>query len=100
MSVDIQEKHRSIIKGILTKPERKDLAVYVFGSRTKGTAGKYSDLDLAVDNDGKPMPPQTILHLLIDFENSLLPYKVDVVDLNNISAEFKSVILPDLHKFN
>ena len=96
MSLDIQEKHRAIISEILAKPERKGLAVYAFGSRAKGVAGKYSDLDLAVDNAGHPLPSRAMLRLMIDFENSLLPYKVDVVDLNNISAEFKSVILPDL----
>jgi predicted nucleotidyltransferase len=63
-------------------------------------AREYSDLDLAVDNNGSTIPPKVILRLMLDFENSLLPYKVDIVDLNNISTEFKSIIAADLVKLN
>ncbi|MDR2428683.1 MAG: nucleotidyltransferase domain-containing protein [Candidatus Margulisbacteria bacterium] len=100
MSLAISEKQLATIKQILTKQKLGDGAAYVFGSRAKGTARAYSDLDLAVDNNGDTVPPKTILRLLLDFENSLLPYKVDVVDLNSISAEFKSLIAADLVKLN
>jgi predicted nucleotidyltransferase len=89
-----------LIKQILAKQKLETGAAYVFGSRAKGTAREYSDLDLAVDNNGNTIPPKTILRLMLDFENSLLPYKVDVVDLNNISTEFKSIIAADLVKLN
>ncbi len=41
--LQIESKHREIIQNILGKYSRK---FYVYGSRVKGTAGKYSDLDL------------------------------------------------------
>ncbi|GBR74090.1 putative nucleotidyltransferases [Candidatus Termititenax aidoneus] len=100
MSLAISEKQLALIKQILARQKFKAGAAYVFGSRARGTAREYSDLDLAVDNNGGAIPPKTILRLMLDFENSLLPYKVDIVDLNNISAEFKSLIIRDLVRLN
>ncbi|MDR2431836.1 MAG: hypothetical protein LBD99_06260 [Candidatus Margulisbacteria bacterium] len=46
------------------------------------------------------MPPKDLPRLSLDFENSLLPYKVDIVDLNNLSPEFRSIIKIDLIRLN
>ncbi|MDR1452716.1 MAG: nucleotidyltransferase domain-containing protein [Candidatus Margulisbacteria bacterium] len=100
MSITIEENHLLLIRKILANSDFRDAAVYIFGSRATGKARQYSDLDIAVDNFGQPLPPRTLLRLSIDFDNSLLPYKVDVVDLNNISPEFQSIIKKDLVRFN
>ncbi|GHT53461.1 hypothetical protein FACS189446_0920 [Bacteroidia bacterium] len=58
--------------------------VYVFGSRAKNTHKSGSDIDLAV-MDGN-LPIKTLLRLKNDFEESSLPYFVDIVnyaDLKN-----------------
>ncbi len=69
--------------------------VWVFGSRAKGTTRRGSDLDLAIDN-GAPLPPAMAAHLADAFEEAPLAYKVDLVDLHNISPEFRALI--DAHK--
>lgn len=39
-----------------------------------------------------------MLKIKNEFENSTLPYEVDIVDLNNISEVFKGHIINDLVK--
>lgn len=92
--MDIEARHLEIIKNILKEliPTAK---VYVFGSRAKDSAKKYSDLDLAIDlNQGK-LDLSIMAKLCSVFEQTTIPYKIDIVDLNNISSEFKNNIEPD-----
>ena len=70
-------------------PER---AVWVFGSRATGTAKKFSDLDLAIIGD-QPLSLHTQATLSDDFDDSNLPFKVDIVDWATTSDTFKAIIL-------
>jgi predicted nucleotidyltransferase len=70
----------------------------VYGSRANGTAWKYSDVDLALLNSKGKIPISTISKLSLDFEESLLPYKVDIIDLHTVSDAFKKAIETDLVK--
>jgi uncharacterized protein len=51
--------------------------VMLFGSRAKGNFNAGSDIDLAIINEG--VSEKTIQSLLSDFEDSTLPYFVDVI---------------------
>ncbi len=72
-----------------------DHAVYVFGSRAKNRAQRRSDLDLAISGSER-LPLDLYLDLKEDFLQSDLPYFVDVVDLHDVTPEFKHLIEPDL----
>ena len=62
-----------------------------FGSRVRGNARKYSDLDLAIV--GKKRLDWRELEALRDaFAESDLPMQVDVLDWNAVSDEFRAVI--------
>jgi predicted nucleotidyltransferase len=99
MNLYIEQRHLELVKKILTDNlKNAGVTVYVFGSRATGRAVKYSDLDLAVDYSGAELPFEIYTKLKNAFENSLLPYKVDIVDLNTISEEFKNNIKNDLVK--
>lgn len=90
-SIAITAEEFLIIKNILHKHLPLDAKVWVFGSRAKGTIKKSSDLDLVVDM-GKPLTLKILANLDEDFTESILPYKVDVVDWNAISDPFKERI--------
>lgn len=92
--MDIEARHLEIIKNILKEliPTAK---VYVFGSRAKGSAKKYSDLDLAIDLNQDKLDLSIMAKLCSAFAQTTIPYKIDIVDLNNISSEFKNNIEPD-----
>ena len=68
--------------------------LYLFGSRAKGRARKYSDIDLAVDSP--ELTDKIKSDLEIYFTDSTIPYEIDIVDLNNISEKFKNIISDDL----
>jgi predicted nucleotidyltransferase len=93
-SIDIKIEDKKIIIGILNKHLPKTTTVWVFGSRAKGTAKKHSDLDLAIQTI-TPLSSKILANLKFDLEESDLPYKVDIVDWNTLSAAFKQHIEHD-----
>lgn len=74
MSLQLEEKHLNIVKKILGKyPYR----FYAYGSRVKGTARKYSDLDLCYQEE---VPLSVISQLREEFTESNLPFEVELVN--------------------
>jgi predicted nucleotidyltransferase len=82
----LEKRHLAIIKSILSK---YPYPFYAFGSRVKGNCHPLSDLDLCFM---EPIPPNIISHLEEDFEESDLPYRVDIVNWQTCSQEFRSAI--------
>ena len=93
----LEERHIHFIINILNKNINNIAKYYVFGSRSKGDYKEYSDIDIAIDS-GKKIEDNVMSAIMTDFENSTLPYKVDVVDLNSVSEDFKNLIKDDLKK--
>ena len=58
-------------------------AVYIFGSRAKGSFKEGSDIDLAVINEG--VDTMTIARIKGEFEESSLPCRVDIVSYPDIN---------------
>ncbi|MBY0281679.1 MAG: nucleotidyltransferase domain-containing protein [Alphaproteobacteria bacterium] len=59
----------------------------IFSSRAKGTATRRSDLDLAIDTN-IPLTSKEKTRLKDAFYEYTLHYKVDIVDMRNVSATF------------
>ncbi|MDX2002534.1 MAG: nucleotidyltransferase domain-containing protein [Chitinophagales bacterium] len=75
-AIGLTERDMLAIKNILSKyPDIQE--VKIFGSRAKGVHRLFSDIDLAI-TQGTP-DVQQIAALKADFEESSLPYKVDVL---------------------
>jgi len=70
----------------------KSYKVFVFGSRATNTNRKYSDIDLGIMGP-KPLSASAYVSLKQDFQESDLPYRVDLVDFSNVSDKFKQVSL-------
>lgn len=68
-----------------------DREVWVFGSRAKGTAKPFSDLDLAILGT-QPLSISTMAELADDFSESDLPFKVDIVDWATTTEIFRKII--------
>jgi predicted nucleotidyltransferase len=83
------EQVRAILKEHL--PGR---AVWAFGSRATGgrMLKRFSDLDLAVEGE---LTPREHAGLAEAFDESLLPIKVDLVELGLVDAEFRQRIEKD-----
>ena len=68
-----------------------DYEVRVFGSRVRGTARQYSDADLAFIG-AKSLSTDQLIRLKEAFENSALPFHVDIVDWRRATAAFRASV--------
>lgn len=91
--VDLRPDHWEIVRGILQK-HVPQYEVWAFGSRAKGSAKPYSDLDLAVITR-QPLPLTIAANLADDFSESDLPWKVDIVDWATTRESFRKIIEHD-----
>lgn len=94
LSLDLSTDHRRIVLDILDAHLPAAAAVWAFGSRVSGRARPYSDLDLAIDAGRRLTIDETSL-LREAFDESDLPYRVDIVDWQAISPDFRSLIATD-----
>jgi|LauGreSuBDMM15SN_2_FD.fasta_scaffold24162_2 type I restriction enzyme S subunit len=86
-SLDMDSKHLSIVKDIL-KQSISGKLVWVYGSRIRGTSKKHSDLDLVVFG----LDSKKFSELKEAFEESNLPFRVDLLDWNKIPESFQNNI--------
>ena len=63
-----------------------------FGSRINETSKDYSDLDLALVGAAK-LDTAVMGNLREAFEESDIPFRVDILDWHSISKEFQKIIL-------
>jgi predicted nucleotidyltransferase len=89
--LNLSDAQLSLLRQLLRK-HIPGVTVWAFGSRVKGTAKAWSDLDLALIA-GQVLPQQQLFKLQDALEESDLPFKVDLVDWHDISAEFQQLIL-------
>lgn len=88
----IEERHLKIVRDILS---HYPYTFYAFGSRAKGHAKRTSDLDICYF---EKIPFNTLCHLDEDFEESDLPFKVDIVDGLSCDEKFLKQIQSDIVK--
>lgn len=64
----------------------------LFGSRATGNARRFSDIDIALDAGGKPVPIALMVRLMSLLEESHIPFRVDLVDMQGVSAFVKESV--------
>ena len=73
---------------IVSTISEKGITVLLFGSRAKGKAFTTSDIDIGIISRKRNV--DKLLALLKEkIENSNIPYKVDVVNLQAVSEKFR-----------
>jgi type I restriction enzyme S subunit len=89
-ALDLTPDQWRIVHDILQRsvPEYE---VWAFGSRARGEAKRYSDLDLAIITT-QPMSLSRSAALAEEFAESELPFKVDIVDWAVASDTFRQII--------
>lgn len=91
--IDLNPRDRAEVVRIL-REQAPELEVWVFGSRVKGTAKPYSDLDLALITR-QPLSLDKTARLKEAFDESDLPIRVDLVDWAATSESFRKIIEQD-----
>ena len=87
-------EERAIVQGILARHLPPDVRVYVFGSRARGTTKRWADLDLSLEGDA-PLSLAVLGDLREAFDESLLPWKVDLVDRTTVDEVFGRIMDED-----
>lgn len=91
--IHLEAQENKIVQGALAKyPYR----FYVFGSRATGKNRQFSDLDLCYLES---ISPRDLSNILTEFEESDLPFKVDMVDFNKCSKDFQGYIKKNMVSF-
>ena len=90
MNLQLEERHHKIIQQILIK---YPYHFYAYGSRVKGTAWKYSDLDVCYQEE---VPLSIISQIREQFAESNLPFEVELVNWEHMRPKFQELIKKDL----
>ncbi len=88
--IDLAPEHLQLVRDILSAHVPHS-TVWAFGSRVTGRAKSYSDLDLVVRGT-TPLTISQLGTLREAFEESTLPFRVDVVDWQSITPIFQGII--------
>lgn len=90
MGIDAAPKDLDAVRAILARhvPDRE---VRVFGSRVTGPVKPFSDLDLVLMGD-EPLDLLTRAALVDAFDESDLPFRVDLVEWASTADAFRELI--------
>ena len=88
--IDLQAKHLREVVEILSRYV-PTFDVWAYGSRVKGTTKPWSDLDLVVMGPTR-LESRQLLGLQEAFEESSLPFRVEILDWQAVSTEFQDII--------
>lgn len=91
--LDLAPHHLKIVEGIL-RDHLPTHIVWAFGSRTKATARKHSDLDIAIISE-TPLSFTQLGAIQEAFSDSDLPFRVDVVDWATAAPGFRAIVERD-----
>jgi len=93
-TIALAAEEQRILRAILRTHLPQSATVWVFGSRATGRAGRFSDLDLAIDA-GRPLSVDETASLREAFTESDLPFRVDLLDWQSVDAGFRQAIAAD-----
>lgn len=71
--------------------------VFFFGSRVTGKGTDRSDIDVGIE--GPPISLGIWFDIRETFENFPILYKVEIVDFNRVSPQFREAALQDIEEF-
>lgn len=89
--LEVEPRWRSLVEDILRRHAPSPCRVFAFGSRVRGRARRFSNLDLALDA-GRPLTVADTAVLADAFDESDLPWRVDLVDFATCSDRFRDEI--------
>lgn len=93
-------KYIDLVKDIVLKNIPKELyTVFLFGSRVSGANRFASDIDIGISGN-KPLDKKVMYKIKDEIEESIVPFKVDVIDFFETSEKFKSKALKDIELWN
>ncbi len=91
----IGKEYLSAVKEVvITFLKDEKVKIILFGSRARGNNQRCSDVDIGIIPAGK-FHEERITLLKEKIENTNIPYKVEIVNLSEVSEEFKREAMKD-----
>jgi uncharacterized protein len=90
-TIALTPAERAEVDAILVRLLPAGTSVHVFGSRAGGQPKPWSDLDLALRGTA-PLPLALLAELAEAFDESALPWKVDIIDRRAVTPDFGAII--------
>lgn len=100
MNNKYREKYLHIAREIVLRHINSDkYAVFLFGSWAEKKARKDSDLDIGIWGED-PLSSITRSKITLAFEESIVPWPIDLVDFSRTTEDFNRIALQDIHYWN
>lgn len=81
---------------VLSYLKDEDVCIVLFGSRARGDSRSGSDMDIGIaPRNNKPLQKGKLTLLREALENSNIPYKVEIVELSEVSETFRVQAMKD-----
>ncbi len=91
----VEDRYISKLKEIVIEFFKKEkVKIVLFGSRARKDNYVYSDVDIGIIPYGK-IDEKNITFLKEKLEESMIPYKVEIVNFQEVSPDLKKVALKD-----
>ncbi|HKZ39451.1 MAG TPA: nucleotidyltransferase domain-containing protein [Candidatus Hodarchaeales archaeon] len=90
--VDQDEPLLIVKKLVLSRLNKENVQIFLFGSRARGDFNIRSDIDIGILPQGEWNKLALVL-LREEIENLNLPYKIEIVDLSRVSRKFRDQVL-------
>ena len=75
--------------------ENLDCTLFLFGSRARGTQRRSSDIDIGFSGLDEKTVLRTRDHLLSELEESTIPHRVDLANMDATTPEFKKIAMQE-----
>ncbi|PIU01133.1 MAG: hypothetical protein COT74_01100 [Bdellovibrionales bacterium CG10_big_fil_rev_8_21_14_0_10_45_34] len=86
-----QSEFEFLQENLIQPLKSKNARVCIFGSRAIGAHQKFSDIDvLFIEDDKNPIPSSFVSSLIVFFEDSTFPYKLDLVNNKFLAAGYRA----------
>ncbi len=82
-------------KIVLEELKNSDCKVFLFGSRASKENHRFSDMDIGII-PGKFFNKKILPDIIEKLNESVIPFKVDVVNFANVSPTFKEEVLKQI----
>lgn len=89
--LSLTDDELAAVREILSRHLAAGVRAALFGSRAGGNPKPWSDLDIVLEGF-EPLPLAMMAKLADAFDESSLPWKVDLVDRSTVSAAFGEII--------
>jgi len=76
--------------------ENLDCTLFLFGSRARGTERRSSDIDIGISGLDERTFLRTRDRLLSELEESTIPHRVDLVNMDTATPKFKKIAMKEV----